>query len=115
MPDDPGDKYLADEDYDDDAARRRSQELAGKICQDMSLFAIFLAAFTIVVLASHSGDSAMLVNRADEIINLRNSSMPMESVRSVDSFWEYTNNFFDGVFLNKTDSHLARLRYSLLT
>lgn len=64
MPDQEGKGYLADlqeEDYDDVVSRKRQRALAAKVCQDMCLFGAFLAAFTIVVLASLSADSSLLV------------------------------------------------------
>ena len=57
-------KYLAnvgDADYDDEVAKKRSRQLAVKVCQDMCVFALFLTAFTIVVLAAQSIESALLV------------------------------------------------------
>mmetsp|Transcript_1293 Transcript_1293/g.2883 ORF Transcript_1293/g.2883 Transcript_1293/m.2883 type:complete len:692 (-) Transcript_1293:678-2753(-) len=113
MPDQEGKGYLADlqeEDYDDVVSRKRQRALAAKVCQDMCLFGAFLAAFTIVVLASLSADSSLLVARTQEVIHLKNSSVPLESVNSIDTLYVYVENFFDVLFTNTTDTELAKQR-----
>ncbi|CAD7970186.1 unnamed protein product [Amoebophrya sp. A25] len=112
-----GKGYLADlqdEDYDDAVSRRRQRSLAGKVCQDMCLFGIFLSAFTIVVLASLSQDSSLLVARTQEIMAMKNSTAPLESVNSVESFYDYVENFFDVLFTNTTDTELAKMRSQVM-
>ncbi len=59
-----------------------SGQVASKVCQDLCLFVLFLLAFTIVVLAAHSSESALLVSRVKDFIETLRLRLSISDVRN---------------------------------